>query len=88
MKNPQYRRRACSGKQRLSQTTLLAMVAGTPSFQFFANMDPSTWEIFSFNPQTRTACVLITNSSGERVVSIDLQQVTSNNERVFTNQNL
>jgi hypothetical protein len=86
--NPQLKRRACLGQQPLSQSTLLAMIAGTPTFDFFAKMDLSTWEVFSFNPQTRTTCVLITNSSGERLVSIPLPQVIPSSERVFTNQNL
>lgn len=84
--NPQLRRRGCSGQQTITQETLLAMAAGTSSFDFFARMDPSTWTVFSFNPQTREACVLITNATGERLVSTSVPEIVPTSERVFTAQ--
>ena len=86
--NPQLRRRACAGEQQITQETLLAMLANTPSFPFFAGMDPATWTVFSFNPQTRVACVLITTPSGERLVSTPVPAVVPSGENAFTNQNL
>lgn len=71
---PEFRKRACQNLQRLSQSSLLAYI---PSSNFLHDVDRSEWQVTSFDPQRREACVTITTDSGIRVVSYTLASITT-----------
>lgn len=72
----EFRRRACNLPGGLSKSSLLAMVEGTSSAEFFDNLDEDEWIITSFNPTTREACVTLITSVGNRPISITLPPLT------------
>ena len=65
-----FRRRACANVQRLTQDTFLAMLpADSKQKEFYSGMAKSEWEVLSFDPQKREACVKLLNKRGADVTT-------------------
>lgn len=66
-----FPRRACESTQRLTQDTFLAMLPDdSGQKEFYSGMARSEWEVLSFNPQRREACVTLINERGVNVTTI------------------
>lgn len=73
-----FRRRACQNIQRLSQDTLLAILAiyRESQYDFLTSMELDEWQILSFNPEVREVCVqLLKNPQGIITITINLPQL-------------
>lgn len=75
---------ACTTKNRLSKSTLLAMLgpppfgeeefSSSPTRAFFEKI-VHPWEITSFDPMTKIVCIIIEKPSGEANIAVTLPEL-------------
>jgi len=63
---------ACNNVQRLSQSTLLAMLVDNTQLAFLESMPLSSWEIISFNPAKLEVCIKIPRAFDQDQLEDDL----------------
>lgn len=69
----EFRRRACTSGDRISKITTIAF-APTDTAAYLASIDIDTWEVTSFNAQTREVCITVTTPGGFRDFTVTLVQ--------------
>ena len=67
-----FRKRACTSKERLSKATLKAMITGGTA-DFFAKLDDSQWDIESFNSMSRMVCIILYSASSLQAFTLQDQ---------------
>ena len=72
--------RACSSPTTLSKEAFLGQLSdGSKQKSFFQSIPYDTWQVISFNPNTRVVCVTIVNGKTTNTISVTLQ-VTTNSQ--------
>lgn len=59
-----FRRRKCVSQERISKSTVLAMLSESTQRDFYASLDDDQWSITSFNSTTREVCIDLKNNNG------------------------
>ena len=68
-----FRKRACGANERMSKITAIAF-SPSATAKYLSSLDLDSWEITSFNSQTRVVCITLITAGGLRDITVTLVQ--------------